>query len=172
MTLSAAKVTPEAIERALHGRIAGDVLTDRFSLTAYATAACIYKIMPAAVVVPKDASDVVAAVQVAAGLGLSVIPRGAGSGLCGQALGTGLVLDFTKYMTAVLEIDTAAKIVRVQPGAVTGCVNEALAPHGLMLGPDPAPRGMIGTPSSTAALTAVSTSEESFGTTTASGMIL
>jgi FAD/FMN-containing dehydrogenase/Fe-S oxidoreductase len=137
VTLSAVKITPDAIERALHGRIAGDVFTDRFSLTAYATAACIYKIMPAAVVVPKDASDVVAAVQVAVELGLSVIPRGAGSGLCGQALGTGLVLDFTKYMNEILEIDTAAKIVRVQPGAVTGCVNEALAPHGLMLGPDP-----------------------------------
>ena len=137
MTLTAANVTPDAIERALRGRIAGDVLTDRFSLTAYATAACIYKIMPAAVVVPKDASDVTVAVQVAAEMGLSVIPRGAGSGLCGQALGTGLVLDFTKYMNEVLQVDAAAKIVRVQPGAVTGCVNEALAPHGLMLGPDP-----------------------------------
>ncbi|MCX5654867.1 MAG: anaerobic glycerol-3-phosphate dehydrogenase subunit C [Planctomycetota bacterium] len=137
MTLSPAKVSPNAIEQALQGRIAGDLLTDRFSLTAYATAACIYKIMPAAVVVPKDAADVATAVQVAAELGLSVIPRGAGSGLCGQALGTGLVLDFTKYMNQVLEIDAEAKIVRVQPGAVTGRVNEALAPHGLMLGPDP-----------------------------------
>jgi len=137
MTLTAATVTPDVVEQALRGRIAGDVLTDRFSLTAYATAACIYKIMPAAVVVPKDASDVEAVVRVAAELGLSVIPRGAGSGLCGQALGTGIVLDFTKYMTGVLEIDDAAKIVRVQPGAVTGRVNETLAPHGLMLGPDP-----------------------------------
>ena len=131
------KVTPETVGQALRGRIAGDVWTDRFSLTAYSTAACIYKILPLAVVVPKDAADVEAAVQAAGGLGVAVIARGAGSGLCGQALGTGIVLDFTKYMKGILEIDTAAGIVRVQPGAVTGQVNEALAAHGLMLGPDP-----------------------------------
>ena len=130
-------VTPEVLAAALDGRIAGDVLTDRFSLTAYATAACIYRIMPLAVVVPRDASDVVTAVQVANELGVPVIPRGAGSGLCGQALGRGIVLDFTKYMDRVLEIDPDGKVIRVQPGAVTGKVNEALGPHGLMLGPDP-----------------------------------
>jgi len=127
----------ETIERALRGRIRGDLLTDRFSLTAYGTAACIYRILPLAVVVPKDTSDVVTAVRTAADLGVPVIPRGAGSGLCGQALGRGIVLDFTKYMTAVVEIDTDRRLVRVQPGIVTGHVNEALAPHGLMLGPDP-----------------------------------
>ena len=129
--------TAQDIEKALRGRIAGDLLTDRFSLAAYATAACIYKIVPAAVVVPRDAGDVAAAVRAASDLGSSVIPRGAGSGLCGQALGRGIVLDFTKYMNRILEMDSAEKIVRVQPGAVTGRVNEALAPHGLMLGPDP-----------------------------------
>jgi len=134
---SAATITPEAIAQALQGRIAGDVWIDRFSLTAYSTAACIYKILPLAVVVPKDAADVQAAVKVAGELGVPIIPRGAGSGLCGQALGRGIVLDFTKYMKSVLEIDEAARIVRVQPGAVTGQVNEALAAHGLMLGPDP-----------------------------------
>jgi FAD/FMN-containing dehydrogenase/Fe-S oxidoreductase len=137
VNVSAPKVTAEALERALVGRIAGDLLTDRFSLTAYATAACIYKIMPLAVVVPKDAADVEAAVRAAGELGAPVIARGAGSGLCGQALGRGIVLDFTKYMTQILEIDAAGKRVRVQPGAVTGRVNESLAPHGLMLGPDP-----------------------------------
>ena len=130
-------VTSEDVERALRGRIAGDLLTDRFSLTAYATAACIYKIMPLAVVVPKDASDVVEAVTAAGKLGVSITPRGAGSGLCGQALGRGIVLDFTKYMNQILEINPAEKFIRVQPGAVTGVGNESLAPHRLMLGPDP-----------------------------------
>ena len=134
---SEATVSPESIGQALAGRVKGEVLTDRFSLTAYATAACIYKIMPLAVVVPKDSSDVVAAVKTACELGVPIIPRGAGSGLCGQALGRGIVLDFTKYMTAILAIDEAARTVRVQPGAVTGDVNEALAGKGLMLGPDP-----------------------------------
>ena len=130
-------VTTEAVARALAGRIAGDLLTDRFSLAAYATAACIYRIVPLAVVVPRDASDVVAAVEVAGALGISVTPRGAGSGLCGQALGRGIVLDFTKYMNQVLEVDAGRNLLRVQPGAVTGQVNEVLAAHGLMLGPDP-----------------------------------
>jgi len=127
----------ERIGEALRGRIEGDVLTDRISLTAYATAACIYRIMPLAVVVPKDAADVASAVRVAGDLGVPIIARGAGSGLAGQALGRGIVLDFTKYMNRVLEIDAERKIVRVQPGAVTGKVNEALAACGLMLGPDP-----------------------------------
>ncbi|MGB3194603.1 MAG: anaerobic glycerol-3-phosphate dehydrogenase subunit C, partial [Phycisphaerae bacterium] len=121
----------------LEGKVLGDVLTDRISLTAYATAACIYRIMPLAVVVPKGAADVASAVRVAGELGVPVIARGAGSGLAGQALGRGIVLDFTKYMNRVLAVDAERKIVRVQPGAVTGKVNEALAACGLMLGPDP-----------------------------------
>jgi len=130
-------ITPENVARALAGRIRGDLLTDRFSRTAYATAACIYRIPPLAVVVPKTAGDVTAAVEAAGRLGVSVTARGAGSGVVGQALGRGIVLDFTKYMDRILDIDAGARLVRVQPGAVTGAVDEALAPHGLMLGPDP-----------------------------------
>ena len=66
-------VTSETIERALRGRIRGDLLTDRFSLAAYATAACIYRIRPLAVVVPKDASDVVTAVKTAVELGVPIL---------------------------------------------------------------------------------------------------
>ncbi len=130
--------TTRTVEQALRNRIQGDLLTDRFSLAAYATAACIYRIRPLAVVVPKDTADVVTAVKAAVELGVPVTARGAGSGVCGQALGRGIVLDFTKYMTAILEIDPEGKLVRVQPGVVTRHVNEALAPHALMLGPDPA----------------------------------
>lgn len=130
-------VTTGQIEGALRGRIGGDLLTDRFSLAVYGTAACIYRILPLAVVVPRDASDVVTAVRTAAQLGVPVIPRGAGSGLCGQALGRGIVLDFTKYMAGILDMDPERRLIRVQPGIVMGHVNEALAPHALMLGPDP-----------------------------------
>jgi len=130
-------ITPDDVARALAGRIEGDLLTDRFSRAVYATGACIYRLRPLAVVAPKTADDVAVAVRAAADLGVPVTPRGAGSGVCGQALGAGLVLDFSKYMTRVLEVDAAGRLVRVQPGAVTSTVNEALAPHGLMLGPDP-----------------------------------
>jgi len=134
---SASTVAPQAVEEALRGRVRGDVLADRVSAAAYATAACIYRIVPLAVVLPKDAVDVAETVRAAGELGVSVIARGAGSGLCGQALGRGIILDFTKYMDRVFEIDAEARLVRVQPGAVTGKVNEALAERGLMLGPDP-----------------------------------
>ncbi|MFO8012835.1 MAG: FAD-linked oxidase C-terminal domain-containing protein [Phycisphaerae bacterium] len=130
-------ITPDDVACALDGRVRGDVLTDRFSRAAYATAACIYRIPPLAVVVPKSAEDVAAAVEAAGRLGIPVTARGAGSGVVGQALGRGIVLDFTKYMDRVLDIDTGARLVRVQPGAVTEEVNSRLAPHGLMLGPDP-----------------------------------
>jgi FAD/FMN-containing dehydrogenase/Fe-S oxidoreductase len=130
-------ITPDDVASALEGCIRGDVLTDRFSRAAYATAACIYRIPPLAVVVPESADDVAASVEAAGRLGISVTARGAGSGVVGQALGRGIVLDFTKYMDRVVEIDPDARLVRVQPGAVTGDINEALAPHGLMLGPDP-----------------------------------
>ena len=71
----------ERIGEALRGRIEGDVLVDRISLTAYATAACIYRILPLAVVVPKEPADVASAVRAAGELGAAVIARGAGSGL-------------------------------------------------------------------------------------------
>jgi len=137
---STGNITPETVGRALRGRIAGDILTDRFSRAAYATAACIYRIMPLAVVVPKNAADVVAVVKAAGDLGVPVIPRGAGSGLCGQALGRGIILDFTKFMNRILEVDGPGRFVRVQPGAVTGRVNEALAACGRTPGPDFAAR--------------------------------
>ena len=72
-TLAETSVTSEAVEQALRGRLAGDLLTDRFSQAAYATAACIYKIRPLAIVLPKNADDVVATVKAAADLGVSVI---------------------------------------------------------------------------------------------------
>jgi len=127
----------ERMGEALRPEVEGDVLVDCFSRAAYATAACIYRIMPLAVVVPRTAADVAATVRSAGRFGVPVIPRGAGSGLAGQSLGRGIVLDFTKYMNRVLEIDAERRLVRVQPGTVTGKVNEALAAHGLMLGPDP-----------------------------------
>lgn len=130
-------VTSDDVAQALAGQVQGDLLTDRFSRAAYATAACIYRIPPLAVVVPKTAADVVEAVRTAGELGISVTPRGAGSGVAGQAIGSGIVLDFSKYMNRILDVDPEARVVRVQPGAVTGQVNNALAAHGLMLGPDP-----------------------------------
>ena len=144
----------EALGRRLRREVRGDVLLDAVSRGLYATDASIYQIEPVGVVLPRDTEDVVAAVRVAGECGVSLLPRGGGTSLGGQAVGPSLVLDFSKYMDAVLEFDPAAATVRVQPGAVLDELNAFLAPHGLHFAPDPATSsratigGMIGNNSS------------------------
>src|SRR5205814_7258806 len=95
-------------------------------------------------------ADLVAAVQIAAELEVPVVPRGGGTSLSGQSIGPGLVIDCSKYLNAVLDIDPAGRVARVQPGVVLDQFNRALAPHGLQFGPEVATAsranlgGMIG----------------------------
>ncbi len=104
----------------------------------YSTDASNYQVFPLGVVLPKTADDIVAAVRICAEHGAPVIPRGGGSGLCGQAIGPGVVIDTSKYMNGVLEIDAAGRQARVQPGLVLQVFNKKLAPLKLQFGPDPA----------------------------------
>lgn len=127
-----------AFERALRAAIKGDVYFDRFTLGVYATDASIYQITPEAVVLPRDEADVRAAVQAAAHYGVSLLPRGSGTSLGGQAAGPSVVIDFSKYMNRILELNVAERWVRVQPGLVLDELNAALARHGLHFAPDPA----------------------------------
>src|SRR5579872_5913812 len=101
-----AAVTP-ALEADLRRLVKGDVYCDDLHRTLYSTDASIFQIMPRAVVVPKDRDDVVAVVKYAAEKGIPVTARGAGSGLAGQTLGEGLILDFSKYLDQVLELNQA-----------------------------------------------------------------
>jgi FAD/FMN-containing dehydrogenase/Fe-S oxidoreductase len=126
-----------ALARDLKRLVKGDVLCDDLSRTLYSTAACIFQIMPAGVVVPKDRDDVVAVVKYARDRGLSVTARGAGSGLAGQTLGEGIILDFSKYMDRILEVQQVQGWVRVQPGVVLGRLNRHLKQYGLWFPPDP-----------------------------------
>src|SRR5699024_10578686 len=98
------------------------------------------------VVLPRHAGDVVAAVDIARDYSLSVTPRGGGTSCAGNAVGPGLVLDFSRYMNQVLHIDAEAQTAVVQPGVVLADLQKALAPHGLRFGPDPstANRATIG----------------------------
>src|SRR3954466_5020627 len=115
--------------------VKGDVLCDDLSRTLYSTAACIFQIMPAGVVVPRDRADVVAVLKYAAEKGIPVTARGAGSGLAGQTLGEGIILDFSKYMTQVVELNQTQMWVRVQPGVVLGKLNKYLKQFGLWFPP-------------------------------------
>src|SRR5262245_12569269 len=102
----------------LRGRIAGDVRFDDMSRGLYSTDASIYQITPLGVVFPKSRADVQAAVEIAAERRVPILPRGSGTSLSGQTVAAALVIDFSKYMNRILEIDTERRLVRVEPGVV------------------------------------------------------
>jgi len=132
----------------------GDVRFDHVSRLLYRTDASIYEMEPVGVVQPRTAADVEKVVQWAAAQGLTLLPRGAGTSLAGQAVGESVHLDFSVHMDRVLELDPAERWVRVEPGIVLDRLNARLRPHGLVFGADVATSsratigGMIGNNSS------------------------
>ena len=133
----AALETARVLEAELTARIDGEVRFDRVSRMLYSTDASNYQIEPIGVVVPRSLDDAQATVEMASSHGVPILPRGAGSGLAGQSVGTGLVIDFSKYLNRVLDIDAEAKRVTVEPGINLDLLNRQLKPSGLMFGPDP-----------------------------------
>lgn len=125
-----------------------------YTLGLYATDASIYQIMPVALVLPLDDEDVISAVKAARKFKVSIVPRGEGTSLGGQAAGPSLIIDFTKFMNRVLEVNVKGKWVRVQPGIVLDELNDFLKKYDLHFAPDPATSshatigGMIGNNSS------------------------
>lgn len=119
----------------LRGLTAGDVYVDPLSRAAYSCDASILQIRPAAVVAPRTASEAAAVVSYAADSGLSVHPRGGGTGLAGESLGPGIVLDFARYMNRIL--DASDDRVRVEPGVRFSDLQKELAARGRMIAPDP-----------------------------------
>ncbi len=127
---------PAALERDLRAAVRGEVRFDDKARALYATDASPYRIAPIGVVVPLDADDVRAAVRVAAEHGAPILPRGGGTSLAGQTVGEALVIDVSKHLTNVLELNLEERWVRVQPGVVRDQLNRYLAPHGLQFTPD------------------------------------
>ncbi len=126
----------ERIKDDLRGLVKGDVLCDDVSLQLYASDASIFEIRPLSVVRPRSLADVVAVVRYAGENKLAIHPRGAGTGLAGESLGRGIVVDFSRYMRRIQE--TQSDYVRIQPGVVHARLNEHLKPMGRQFGPDPA----------------------------------
>src|SRR5580704_2008593 len=122
------------------GRLAteleGDLHFDTTMRTLYATDASVYREMPEAVALPRTESDICKLIRFARAHGTSLIPRAAGTSLAGQVVGGGIVVDISRHFTRILEIDAAARRVRVQPGVVRNELNLALAPHGLFFAPE------------------------------------
>jgi FAD/FMN-containing dehydrogenase/Fe-S oxidoreductase len=129
-------INRERIRDDLRGLLKGDVLADDVHLQLYASDASIYQIRPLMVVRPRGTGDVVATVRYAAENRLPLHARGAGSGLAGESLGPGIVIDFSRYMRRIIEFNGST--VTIQPGVVHAQLNQFLRPHGLQFGPDPA----------------------------------
>jgi FAD/FMN-containing dehydrogenase/Fe-S oxidoreductase len=128
---------PEFIDE-LSRHFRGEVRTDLASRILYSTDASIYQIEPQGVVIPRTQDDLQSAVELAAKYQIPILPRGAGTSLAGQAIGDALILDCSRWLDAIVEIDAEARTARVEPGVVLARLNLAAARHGLMYGPDPA----------------------------------
>ncbi len=128
------------IQADLRGLMAGEVYCDPLFEQMYASDGSIYEIAPLGVVRPKSTEDVVRLMRYASEHHLPIYPRGGGSGLAGQSLGRGIVVDFSRHMRRIYT--PKDNRVRVQPGAVQADLNRALGQFGLLFGPDPATRSV------------------------------
>src|SRR4051794_38278753 len=120
----------------LHGFFKGEVLFDDISRLLYSTDASIYQVKPAGIVLPRDEEDVCGLVRYAQQQGIALIARGAGTGLAGESLGPGLIVDLSKHFRKIVEVGTDR--VRVQPGVTLAALNAKLAEVGRRFAPDPA----------------------------------
>jgi len=138
------------LARALRAAVRGEVRFDRGSRAVYASDASNYRQIPIGILVPRDAEDVAAAVAVCREYDVPLLPRGAGTSLAGQSCNVAVVIDFTKYMNCVLELNAEQRYARVQPGVVLDALRDQAERHQVTFGPDPSTHsrctlgGMIG----------------------------
>jgi FAD/FMN-containing dehydrogenase len=142
------------LETELRHKIKGEVYFDEVTRHLYSTDASLYEIQPVGVVVACDKDDVVQAIRTAAKYGITILPRGGGTSLAGQAVGNSLVVDCSKFMNRILELNAGARWVRVEPGLVRDEMNQQIKHTGLHFAPETATSnranigGMIGNNSS------------------------
>ena len=116
----------------------GDIRTDDVTRTLYSTDASIYQIAPRGVFIPQNQDDLQAAVELAAKYKIPILPRGSGSSLAGQAIGDALILDLSRHLDKIVDVDPEARTATVEPGVILSDLNRAAANFGLGFGPDPA----------------------------------
>ncbi|HWM93064.1 MAG TPA: FAD-binding and (Fe-S)-binding domain-containing protein [Thermoanaerobaculia bacterium] len=139
-----------SLEADLRRAVRGEVRFDAGSRALYATDASNYRQVPIGVVLPWDLDDILATVEVCRQHGAPLLGRGAGTSLAGQACNVAVVLDFSRHLNRILEVDPERRIARVEPGVVLDDLRRAAGKHGLTFGPDPATHawctlgGMIG----------------------------
>src|SRR2546423_7011706 len=144
------QVDAAALAAELRTHVRGAVRFDEGSRALYATDASNYRQVPIGVVIPRDADDVVQTIATCRRHDAPVLPRGAGTSLAGQGCNVAVVIDMSRYMNRVIEIDPHNRLARVQPGTVLDDLRDAAERHHLTFGPDPATHshctlgGMIG----------------------------
>jgi FAD/FMN-containing dehydrogenase/Fe-S oxidoreductase len=145
-----AVVDASALASALSRHVHGDIRFDDGARALYATDGSNYRQVPIGVVLPRNTDDVIATISLAREFGAPILCRGGGTSLAGQCCNVAVILDFTKYMAEILEIDPVRRIARVQPGVVLDRLRNAAEKHHLTFAPDPATHdrctlgGMIG----------------------------
>lgn len=141
----------DLLVRAIAGRLAGSVAADGGTLAAYSTDASNHRLVPVCVVFPRGVDDVVATVDLCRAEGIPVTSRGAGTNLAGNAIGSGVVLDYSRHFNRIVNVDADSRQAVVEPGVVLDDLQAEAARFGLRFGPDPATHsrctigGMIGT---------------------------
>ena len=146
MTVGVAEADTRELVQDLRRRVAGEVRFDKMSRVLYSTDASMYQIEPIGVVLPRSEEDVVAVVETANDHGVPVLPRGGGTSLAGQAVGRAVVIDFSKHMRNLLDVNVEEGWARTQPGIVLDELNLLLRPKGVQFAPDPSTsnRGNVG----------------------------
>ncbi|MFJ2090197.1 FAD-binding and (Fe-S)-binding domain-containing protein [Streptomyces sp. NPDC087901] len=141
---------PTVLVRELRASVRGEVAFDATARALTTMDASNYRRVPLGVVAPRDADDIAAVLAVCRAHQVPVVPRGGGTSIAGQATGTGVVLDLTRHLRGIAELDAGSRTAVVQPGVVLDDLRAAAAPHGLTFGPDPSTHsrctigGMIG----------------------------
>src|SRR6266480_4641637 len=145
-----ANVDADALASELRRRIQGEVRFDDGSRALYATDASNYRQVPIGVVIPRDADDVIQTMAIAREFGAPILARGGGTSLAGQCCNVAVVLDTSKYMNRIIDLDPQKRTARVEPGVVLDSLRDAANEHGLTFAPDPSTHnhctlgGMIG----------------------------
>jgi FAD/FMN-containing dehydrogenase/Fe-S oxidoreductase len=141
---------PAVLAEQLARRISGEVRFDTGARAAYSADASNYRQVPIGVVIPRSIEDIAATLDICRELGVPILPRGGGTSQNGQCVNIAVVIDTSKYLNRVLEIDAVGRTARVEPGTVCDTLRDAAEEHGLTFGPDPATHsrctlgGMIG----------------------------
>ena len=146
MTITTRKSEQNELAHELSQNISGEVRFDDMSRALWSTDASIYQIKPVGVVLPRSEEDIIATLELASKNDVTILPRGGGTSLAGQTVGNSVIVDFSKYMRNVVELNLDEGWVKTQPGIILDELNRYLAPHNVMFTPDPSTsnRGNVG----------------------------